>query len=152
MTTFLPLLAGQWFIVGTNFPMWLSGERTGPSFHYTVSECDGEPVLLDEVSYLQKDQKRTISGVDFPDPKAPGRFTWRGKGWLFFLKSRWEVRLMDEYNQWAVIHFSKTLFTPEGVDIIFRECDPEESLLEEIKGKMAQDELLKPHLETMKRI
>ncbi len=149
MATILPLLAGQWFIVSTNFPMWLNGNRTDPSFHYTVSERNGQPVLLDEVSYMQNGKQRSIKGIDFPDRKQPGSFTWRGKGLLFLLKSKWQVCLMDEHNEWAVIHFSKTLFTPEGVDIIFRQKQPDESVLKEIKAKMELDKVLHSHIEKL---
>lgn len=152
MASILPLLAGNWFIVGSNFPMWLKGNRTDPSFQYTVSEYKGLPVLLDKVRFIKDSEVKIIEGIDQPDPKHPGRFTWRGKGLLSLLKSRWEVRLIDENNQWAVIWFSKTLFTPEGVDIIFREMHADDAVLEEIKSKMTQDSMLQPHVETLKRV
>nr|ODN97581.1 hypothetical protein L204_02999 [Cryptococcus depauperatus CBS 7855] len=57
-------------------------------------------------------------------------FDWKGAGLLFFVHSHWEVLGYgkDEEHglEWAVtcmslsIHFSKTLFTPAGVDIYIR--------------------------------
>ena len=75
-------------------------------------------------------------------------FDWKGKGWLFFVSSHWEVlgygREDSSNLEWAVtctsfsplpylfsqqhakrpeelmIDFSKTLFTPSGIDIYIR--------------------------------
>ncbi|MBK7667360.1 MAG: hypothetical protein IPJ32_08440 [Sphingobacteriaceae bacterium] len=29
------LLEGKWYVVGTNFPMWLDAKNTDPNFNYT---------------------------------------------------------------------------------------------------------------------
>jgi hypothetical protein len=138
-------LIGTWFIIGSNFPMWLKGDKLSPTFNYTLTEKKGE--LYDEVRYLQKGKTKVIKGYDRRDAKDESAFTWRGKGLLFIAKSKWKVKLMDEKGQWAVIWFSKTLFTPEGVDIICRDKNPDPRLIEEIKNKMLQDELLKNYVQ-----
>ena len=52
---------------------------------------------------------------------------------------------------WAfVIWFSKTLFTPEGVDIISKKEQLDKSLIQEIKTKMLADSLLKKHVSNLK--
>jgi len=142
---FLHQLIGTWFIIGTNFPMWLKGDKLSPSFTYTLTGRKG--VLYDEVSYLKKGRTKVIRGYDTQDAADESAFTWRGKGLLFIAKSKWKVRLMDEKAGWAVIWFSKTLFTPEGVDIICRDRNPTPQLIEEIKNKMLGDELLKNYVQ-----
>lgn len=149
MNSLLQLLSGTWFIISTNFPMWLKPNNHNPTFNYTVTERKGNVVLLDEVKYLKKDKPKTITGYDHPDKENKNAFTWRGKGLLIIAKSKWEVRLMDEKNQWAVIYFSKTLFTPEGVDIISRKPNLDRTVLENIKTKMLADSLLKKHVASL---
>lgn len=58
--------------------------------------------------------------------------------------------MMDEKEDWAVIHFSKTLLTPEGVDIISRQPRLGADKLVEIKQMMKQDSMLSKHLPTLK--
>ena len=154
MNTLLQLLAGTWFVVSSNFPMWLKGNKTDPQFHYTIIQRKGLTVLDDRVTYLKNQSAdgrggklKSIHGYDRPESES--KFTWRGHGLLSFAKSKWEVRLMDEEHQWAVIYFSKTLFTPEGVDIISRNKDLSEKVIDEIRRKMKSDSLLAPHLETV---
>ena len=126
--------------------MWLKPNTHNPSFTYTLIEKKGEQVLLDEVKYQKNNKPKTITGYDYPNKENENGFTWRGKGLLIIAKSKWEVRLLDEKNQWAVIYFSKTLFTPEGVDIISRSAMLDKSTLHEIKVKMMADSLLKKHV------
>ncbi len=59
---------------------------------------------------------------------------------------------MDPQGQWAVIYFSKTLFTPEGVDIISRTSQTSPELIENIKTQMAADSVLKPHLSSLQNL
>lgn len=83
-------IQGRWYVIQSNFPMWLSGKKTNPTFNYTIMERKGDTVLLDEVKYLKKGKNKTIVGYDklwmiaIPDlsgeergcsslPKASGR-------------------------------------------------------------------------------
>ena len=68
------------------------------------------------------------------------------EGLLAIAKSNWEIKLLDEKNEWAVIWFSKTLFTPEGVDIISKNPKLDNTILEEIKTQMLNDSILKKHV------
>ena len=149
MHNLLQIISGTWFIINTNFPMWLKPKMHNPTFTYTLIEKKGKRVLLDEVKYQKNEKAKKITGYDYPDKDNKNAFIWRGKGLLLIAKSKWEVRLIDEHNKWAVIYFSKTLFTPEGVDIISRSATLEKSTLEEIKIKMAADSVLKKHISTM---
>lgn len=149
MTSLLQQLVGTWFIIASNFPMWLKGDKLSPEFNYTQTERKGKTVLYDEVKYTKKGKVKSINGYDHPDKKKSNAFTWRGKGWLVIAKSNWEVRLIDEEEGWAVICFSKTLFTPEGVDVISRDKKMSPEKLQHIKNKMMQDDVLKQHVTSL---
>lgn len=132
--------------------MWLDGSKTNPTFNYTVAEKNEKTFLIDEVKYLKNGQTKTINGFDYLNPNNDKAFTWQGKGFLAIAKSRWEVKLLDEKNEWAVIWFSKTIFTPEGVDIISKKEKLDKALLEEIKTKMLSDSVLKKHVSSLKNL
>ena len=81
---------------------------------------------------------KTVSGVDSPATAGGGRgWDWRGKGWLFFVGSHWEILAWGEEpvgdgggggtERWAVTWFAPTVFTREGLDIY---CDRREGLSE----------------------
>lgn len=152
MQSIFTTLVGTWFMCYSNFPMWLKGDKTEPTFNYTITTRKGEKVLLDEVKYLKNKRQKTITGYDYQDEKDSTAFVWRGKGILGLLKSEWRVALLDPNGQWAVIAFSKTLFTPAGVDIISRKPEISESTLQEIKQLMERDEELRGYLSKMQRI
>ena len=112
-------LAGVWYIIKTNFPMWLKGDRTNPVFDYSKGEKNGKTGLVDHVRFEKNGKKKSIDGFDFPQNANNTKFIWRGAGWLSFVTSRWEIiELRDDI---AMIYFEKTLFTPEGYDVISRE-------------------------------
>ncbi len=113
-------LEGQWFVVRSNFPMWVKGNKINPSFNYIVTTKRGKEVLLDEVVYAKQTKSKNIVGYDKPVDENNRSFVWRGKGILFFLKSRWDIVYLDKDGKWMIIHFRKTLFTPEGYDVISR--------------------------------
>lgn len=152
MQSIFTTLVGTWFICYNNFPMWLKGDKTNPTFNYTITTHKGEKVLLDEVKYLKKGKEKTITGHDYLDEKDSTAFVWRGKGILGLLKSQWRVALIDPKGQWAVIAFSKTLFTPEGVDIISRIPEVSDSTLSEIKRLMEKDAELNRYLWSIERL
>ncbi|MVM31603.1 hypothetical protein GO755_16265 [Spirosoma sp. HMF4905] len=147
MTPLIQALVGTWFICSTNFPMWLKGDKINPTFTYSITDKKGETnVLLDEVKYQQKGELKTLTGFDYQSLTDSSAFVWRGKGVLSLVRSKWNVVLQDPTGQWAVIWFSKTLFTPEGVDIISRTPQLPEKTLNHIKSLMADNSLLAKHL------
>lgn len=117
----LEILEGKWYINQSNFPMWLKGNKTNPSFNYTVEEKKGVLGLKDEVIFIKNGQKKSILVFDTPKNKSNTKFVWKGKGFLALLKSKWAILYLDEEENWAIIHFEKTLFTPEGYDVISRD-------------------------------
>lgn len=125
-------LAGTWYVIESTFPMWAEGAKTDPAFHYRVVTDFGGGVLLDDrVTYFEKGSAESIEGIDTPDPRDPSHLTWRGKGLLGLFTSDWYVVRRGPADRWAVIYFSSTVATPEGVDIIARtETLPEATLVE----------------------
>lgn len=116
----LKQLEGRWYVIMSDFPMWKKGNKTNPAFQYTVGKHNGKAGLRDEVIYTQKGKQKTIRGFDTPRDSTNTRFRWHGKGFGRLLKSDWEIVLTDTAGQWMLIHFEKTLFTPEGYDVIAR--------------------------------
>jgi hypothetical protein len=112
-------LPGAWRVLATTFPMWLSGRRLRPTFRYELVAED--PLTLgDEVTYRTRaGTTKRIAGVDRLDP-ATGEFTWRGRGLLRPLSSRWRVEHLSDDRDLAVLAFARSLLTPAGVDVIGR--------------------------------
>ncbi|MBW0593369.1 hypothetical protein O181_133084, partial [Austropuccinia psidii MF-1] len=78
-------------------------------------------------------ERKQIRGIDYPNEEEHDdkvKWKWRGNGILRFLTSNWQLlgynlRDSNDLNQqenefepdWVITYFSKTLFTPAGVDI-----------------------------------
>jgi len=114
----LSSLEGKWYINQTNFPMWLQGDKTSPTFNYSVLKTERASFLVDRVEYTKNGKQKSITGRDKPLNENNTSFIWRGKGCLRILKSKWNILHFDKKDEWAIIHFEKTLFTPKGYDII----------------------------------
>ncbi|MBL8046081.1 MAG: hypothetical protein JNL09_06045 [Anaerolineales bacterium] len=128
-------LHGQWHIIYSNFPMWLKGDKTAPSLNYHPT--DKPNVLLDVVQYTENGRLKTIEGFDYADG-ASLRFVWRGKGWLRFLHSRWKIEHVSAAQDWLILSFEKTLFTPAGHDIVCRHASPTPAQLDEMERKFGE--------------
>lgn len=113
-------LEGRWFINQSNFPMWLKGNKIKPTFNYTIEEKKGKKSLSDAVEYEQNGNTKFIKGFDTALDEQNKDFVWRGKGWMCILTSKWSILHFDLNKEWAIIYFKKTLFTPEGYDVISR--------------------------------
>ncbi|HEV7950723.1 MAG TPA: hypothetical protein VGP24_13240 [Glaciihabitans sp.] len=111
------ILPGDWKIVATNFPMWLTGERSDPTFSYRLIS-ENPLVLGDDVSYTTAaGVRKHLLGVD----RWKGRdFTWRGKGLTRLVASSWSVPGVNVAGTIAAIRFSKSLVSPAGIDIVVR--------------------------------
>lgn len=114
-------LQGGWHVLATNFPMWLTGEKQDPIFLYRLLTPPGELAELDDtVAYTESGRRETIEGTDTQDPNMPSHFTWRGKGLLAAFASDWVIVASAPDDRWMVLYFTKTIATPEGVDVIAR--------------------------------
>ena len=107
------------------------------------------PDLDDMVEYQKVGATKvsSIHGISRPvevaDLQHGLAYSWRGKGWLKIASSNWEILGwgVDEHNpqnDWVVTYFSKTLFTPAGIDIYCRTDDPlSEPTLKTIKDALS---------------
>lgn len=132
----LQTLEGKWYIILSNFPMWLKGDKTNPTFNYKVAERDGVMGLTDEVKYTQNGRTKSINGFDKPLNTENTSFEWRGNGLLSLLSSKWQILYVDTTENWAIIYFEKTLFTPKGYDVICREKKPNSLIMRKIEEKL----------------
>lgn len=124
-------LRGTWFVVRTSLPLWR--RRTDPSITYGPLP-DGR--VRDTVRYRSRGRWRTIEGIDRWLDDAPGAIEWRGTGALTrWTTSRWSILSYDE--PWMVIHFSRTPFTPAGVDILWREPAPDAADVAAVEALLA---------------
>jgi len=84
-----------------------------------------------------------VSGANSASgPAYDGSCEWRGRGWLFFVTSHWEVLGWGErtlpgqsggVERWAVTWFAATLFTKEGIDVY---SDRKEGISEALLGEI----------------
>ncbi|UNI19888.1 hypothetical protein JDV02_006032 [Purpureocillium takamizusanense] len=129
-------LTGTWTVTHSTLSMWRSARNVRISYRPMPPKADGRPRVDDLVEYEPTDKqavRKTVQGVDTQADAARG-WDWRGKGWLFFVGSHWEVLGWGEETaadgareRWAVTWFAPTLFTKEGVDVY---CDRREGLSE----------------------
>ena len=139
-------LAGTWYITHSSLPMWKSNRNI--RIEYTPHSASAKGLKLEDVVHYQplsSDKKKKVVGVDTASVDGDaGAWDWRGRGWLMIASSHWEVLgwgslepdadIQGDAAGWAVTYFSKTAFTPAGVDIYFRRKDgPGEKVVENIK-------------------
>jgi hypothetical protein len=148
----LQFLYGQWHLSYSNFSMWRSAKIANVSFNYTPAQSDGVIYLLDEVRYLDGGKSKSIKGVDFMDEDDPRKFIWRGKGWMFWIKSTWQVEWMNETNTCVVLSFKKTLLSKGGVDIISKEKFPEAETLNAALAAINGDKILQEKAQNLFRV
>jgi hypothetical protein len=117
-TSLAELLPGSWTVAATNFPMWLGGKRQRPTFRYELISTS-PLVLSDDVSFVTADgiEKHIVGRNRW----AHGGFRWRGKGRLRPFASHWAVTGASEDGSVLALHFSRSIATPSGIDIIVRE-------------------------------
>lgn len=134
----LQALEGKWYIILSNFPMWLKGDKTSPTFNYKKAEKDDVWGLIDEVKYTQNGRTKSINGFDKPLNIENTSFEWRGNGLLSLLSSKWQVLYLDTIENWSIIYFEKTLLTPKGYDVICREKQPNALIMRKIEEKLRE--------------
>ncbi|WVQ99434.1 hypothetical protein IAU59_006569 [Kwoniella sp. CBS 9459] len=121
---------GRWGVAWSTLPMWK--DKKDVSITYTpvadqskINTTFDDLVEYSKLSAADDSKTSTVKGVDTLTPNSNGAtFDWKGSSYLFFVHSHWEVLGYgkDEINglEWAVTFFSKTLFTPAGIDIYLR--------------------------------
>ncbi len=98
--------------------MWLEGNKTDPIFIYRLQPSGDAVEIDDTVAYTESGRRETIEGTDTQDPSVPAHFTWRGKGILAAFSSDWVIAHESPDQRWMILYFTKTIATPEGVDVI----------------------------------
>lgn len=144
-------LVGTWHIVRTNFPMWLKGDKRRPRLTYGA--LDGTAAALsDLVTFEVSGREKTIAGVDTQDPEQSCHFTWRGRGLLRLLRSDWYVVDIDRPGGIAAIYFTKTLFTPAGLDIVTRSARPHPDDVSACIARVDDDPVVATHVHALEEI
>ena len=148
----LQFLYGHWYLNYSNFPLWNNGKITNVSFNYTPTQAEGILYLLDEVNYLEDGESKSIKGVDFEQSENPFKFIWRGAGWLFWLKSPWQIEWVNEANTCLVLSFKKTLFSSGGIDIICKERFPRQDTLNAALSAINENKTLQKKARNLFRV
>ncbi|KAF2456901.1 hypothetical protein BDY21DRAFT_262276, partial [Lineolata rhizophorae] len=152
----LTWLAGPWHVTHSTLSMWKSKRNVRITYTPLASDSTGGPVRVDDLVEYQtsgSDKVKSVHGVDTAEAgtNEGWAWNWRGKGWLVIATSRWETlgygtEAVEEGSEpqntgtdWVVTFFSKTLFTPAGVDIYSRKkeglrAETVEKIKEALKG------------------
>ncbi|KAL0940332.1 uncharacterized protein CTRU02_203095 [Colletotrichum truncatum] len=150
-------LLRTWTVTHSTLAMWRDARNVRITYAALPAKPDGTARIDDLVEYESNKTTpstavKSVKGIDTAS-KAGDTFAWdwRGKGWLFFVGSHWEVlgwgerqTETGETERWAVTWFAPTVFTKEGLDIY---CDRREGLsegtykdiLEGLKGLEAKE-------------
>ena len=127
----LSWLEGTWSVTHSTLAMWRSAQNVRITYAVLAPKSDGAPRIDDLVEYESntpgKKGVKSVAGVDTCSSSGPGEtsaWDWRGKSWLFFVHSHWEVLGWGErplpdgsgVERWVVTWFAPTVFTKEGVD------------------------------------
>ncbi|KAL7941627.1 hypothetical protein V8C42DRAFT_334298 [Trichoderma barbatum] len=135
-------LSRTWTVTHSTLSMWRAARNVRISYKPLPPKAEGRLRIDDVVEYEPNDKEGIVKSVAGVDTQSPGGWDWRGKGWLFFVGSHWELlgwgeeTLADGRSErWAVTWFAPTLFTKEGLDIY---SDQREGLSEATYGKIDQ--------------
>jgi hypothetical protein len=147
-------LSRTWHVSYSTLPMWKGKQNVHITYSLSgvmSSDQSKMPNLMDHVESQKAGQEKVshIHGISRPVEVESVPFglayTWRGNGLLKLISSNWEIlgfgtdSSSAEPNDWAVTCFSKTLFTPAGIDIYTStKASLSEATLEAIKAALAK--------------
>ncbi|KAF4967900.1 hypothetical protein FSARC_4640 [Fusarium sarcochroum] len=139
----LDWITTTWSVTHSTLSMWRDARNVRITYKMLPGTSDGRPRIDDLVEYepTSKDgTRKTVEGID-TQASAVG-WDWRGKGWLKFVATHWELLGWGEAvtaegvkERWAVTWFAPTVFTKEGLDIY---CDRKEGLSEETYARVME--------------
>ncbi|CAE6468704.1 unnamed protein product [Rhizoctonia solani] len=126
---------GKWHVVHSTLSLWKSRSDVTITYSGLDISTSSDIVKFDDiVEYRSRaspgSAKSRVVGVDKlaakphgapPNYASGASYHWRGKGWLMIVTSNWQVLGYDPDLGWAVTYFSKTLFTPAGLDVYVRD-------------------------------
>ncbi|KAF8701070.1 hypothetical protein RHS03_06575, partial [Rhizoctonia solani] len=125
---------GKWHVISSTLPLWKSRSDVTITYSPLLISPSSTTIKFDDiVEYRSRSSpgspKSRVIGVDTlvatPHDAPEG---------LTIATSKWQVLGYDPDQGWAVTYFSKTLFTPPGLDIYVR--DPtsiNKEIVDEIK-------------------
>lgn len=165
----LDWMLGTWHVTHATLPMWkskcnvritytsLPAEENSKSSSTRKSPSPGgtQSLRVDDLVEYQapgKGKLSSVHGVSASDSSKPHvghgwAFNWRGKGWLMIASSHWEILGFGDdtaedgsTNSWIVTYFTKTLFTPAGIDVYSRNPKLSSQTLGSIKDALQRFE------------
>lgn len=117
-------LERTWTVTHSTLSMWRSARNVRITYK-CLEDKNGRKRIDDLVEYEPTKKtgvRKTVAGVDTEAPSHG--WNWRGKGWLGFVTSHWEVLGWGEatlpggeVERWAITWFAPTIFTSEGLDV-----------------------------------
>ncbi|KAH0490520.1 hypothetical protein TgHK011_001985 [Trichoderma gracile] len=135
-------LSRTWTVTHSTLSMWRDARNVRITYTPLPPKPDGRLRIDDLVEYEPTSKTGVLKSVAGVDTQSPGGWDWRGKGWLFFVGSHWELlgwgeetRADGETERWAVTWFAPTLFTKEGLDVY---CDRRGGLSEGTYAKVEE--------------
>ena len=135
-----------WKIVITFQPVVLNGDRNRPRLIFSNligTECDLHTLRLNRQcgesrSSYKNEKLKHIEGFDKSTNENNTTFLWKGSGILAAFKSRWEIIAWNDEQHWAIMHFEKTAFTPEGYDLFSRQKQLSDEARTAIEQKLTE--------------
>ena len=116
----IDFLAGVWHVTHSTLPMWKKNKNVKITYK-PLSAPAGALDDLVEYNPINGDKHKTVHGIDKPDATRHSTYNWKGRGLLMIASSHWEVLgYGEEDGGWMVTFFSKTMFTPAGIDVYAR--------------------------------
>jgi hypothetical protein len=118
-------ILGTWHVTHSSLPLW-QGKRNVNITYDTIPSNSSRVTqvgVIIKYQAIDSDKIKSVHGVDTPTPGNPGAWDFRGRGWLLMIaSSHWECLGFghEDNNQWIVTYFTKTHFTPAGIDICSR--------------------------------
>lgn len=135
-------LVRTWAVTHSTLSMWRTAQNVRISYRTLPADAKGRPRNEDRVEYESNKEEggrkkavKSVEGVNVlgtskteAGDRPDGTFDWRGKSWLFFVTSHWEVLgwgerplvkadgSEDGVERWVVTWFAPTFFTKEGID------------------------------------
>lgn len=136
--------AGKWYVVATNYSFWKNKSRTNPVINLDLLNDGSGRTFLSRVTYKWRGFARTIAGFETQDKTTAGRYVWQGKGLLSVIKNEWYLIAVANDYSWAFTYFPKSnVGTPEGIDILSRNPDMSEELMQKIIAQVCEDEFMR---------
>ncbi|WP_138085070.1 hypothetical protein [Phragmitibacter flavus] len=94
----------------------MKGDKTHPVITYDARQSSRS--MRDVVTYQKNGKERSIKGVD--RQISDKQFRWRGSALLALITSDWKIDHLSNDDNWMIISFQKSLFTPKANDILAR--------------------------------